>query len=121
FNAPKVFQVQALKLDAQVFADEFAAGQDRDILAQGLAAITKARRFHSASVDGATKLVHHECGQGFTVNVFSDDQERFARFGHLFEQRKQVLQAADFFFAIKNVTIPEVNLHRLGISNKIGR
>ena len=35
----------------------------------------------------AAQLVHHEGGEGFAFDVFSDDQQRLADLGDLLEQR----------------------------------
>ena len=67
------------------------------------------------------EFVHHESGEGFAFDIFGDDQERFARFGHLFEQRKQVFEAADLLFVIEHIAIFEADLHRLGIGDEVGR
>ena len=42
-GAAEVFELKVLELDAEVFADELAAGEDGDVFAHGLAAITEAR------------------------------------------------------------------------------
>src|SRR5439155_12824069 len=115
------FQSQALQLDAEVFADEFAAGQDGDVFAQGFAPITEARGFDGTHIERATEFVHHERGQGFAFDIFRDDQERFGGFGHLFEQREHVFEAADLLLVIENIAILEPHLHRLGIGDEVGR
>ena len=42
-GAAEVGQFNALQLDAEVFADELAAGEDGDVFEHGLAAVAEAR------------------------------------------------------------------------------
>src|SRR5438552_4162950 len=88
-DAAKVFQVEALELDAEVFADKLAAGEDGDVLTHGLTAITEARSLDSANVQRATKFINHQSGQRFVFNVFGDNEQRFADLGDLLEDRQQ--------------------------------
>ena len=53
----EVLQRDALELDAEVLADERAAGQDGDVLEHGLAALAEARR-----LDGADAQAHRGGG-----------------------------------------------------------
>src|SRR6478672_11148802 len=48
-----------LELDAEIFRDRLAAGQDRDVLQHGLAAIAEARRLDGRDLQAATETVHH--------------------------------------------------------------
>jgi hypothetical protein len=67
-----------LQLDAEVFGDDLAAGQDSDVLQHGLAAVAEARGLDGSDLEAAAQLVDHERGQGFAFDVFSDDQQRLA-------------------------------------------
>ena len=70
----QVFKVDVLKLDAQVFADDLAAGKDRNIFEHRLTTITEAWRFHRGHGDGAAQLVDHEGCQGFAFHIFGNNQ-----------------------------------------------
>jgi hypothetical protein len=59
-----------------------AAGEDRDVLEHGLAAVTEARRLDGGHVQRATQLVHHERGQGLALDVLGDDDERLLAARH---------------------------------------
>ena len=72
-----------------------AARQDGDVFQHGLAAIAKARRLDGGSLQDATDVVDHQRCQGFAFDVFSDDQQRTASLGHLFQDRQQVADVAD--------------------------
>src|SRR3954464_11980491 len=65
-----------LELDAEVFRDRLAAGEDRDVLQHGLAAVTEARSLHGRDLEAAAQLVHHERGKRFAFNVLGDDDQR---------------------------------------------
>src|SRR5207249_2372458 len=81
----------------------------------------KPRGFDSADVQRAAELVHHQCGQRFAFHFLSDDQQRLADLGNLFEDREQVLQRADLLFVDQDVRVLQLALHRLGIGDEIGR
>ena len=53
----KIFKLDVLELDAEVFADHFATGQDRDVFEHRLTTITKARGLDGRDVQRATQLV----------------------------------------------------------------
>src|ERR1039457_4024189 len=120
-GAAKVVEFNALEFETEVFADELGAGQDGDILAHGLAAITEARGFDGNNVERAAQLVDHQRGQRFAFEVFRDDQHRLADLGDLFEQRQHVLEAADLLLVEEDVSVLHLGFHRLGIGHEIGR
>ena len=76
---PRCSSVEVLELDAQVFADQRAAGEHGDVAEHGLAAIAEAGGLDGADVEHAAELVDHQRGQGFAFDVFGDDQQRLAR------------------------------------------
>ena len=87
-----------LELDAEVFADQLAAGQDGDVFQHGLAAIAEARRLDRRDPQAAAQLVDHQGGQGFAFDVLGDDQQRTARLDHRFQHRQQGLQRGELLF-----------------------
>ena len=80
-----------LELDAEVFRDRLAAGQDRDVLQHGLAAIAEARRLDGRDLEAAAQLVDDERGERLAFDVFGDDEQRLAGLHHRLEQRQQLL------------------------------
>ena len=86
-GAAEVFERDVLELDAEVFAEETAAGEDGDVFEHGLAAIAEARGLDGADLEGAAELVHDEGREGFAFDVFGDDEQRPAGLGDLLEQR----------------------------------
>src|SRR5580693_8200604 len=61
-------QRDVLELDAKVFADRLAAGQDGDVLQHGLAAIAEAGGLHGSDFQAAAQLVDHERGQRLALD-----------------------------------------------------
>src|SRR5690606_8794895 len=81
-----------LKLDAQVFRDDLAAGQDGDVFQHGLAAVAEARSLDGGDAQAAPQLVDHQGGQGLAFDVLGDDQQGTARLNHGFQDRQHGLQ-----------------------------
>src|ERR1043166_4210321 len=69
-GAAEIVQFEALKLDAEVFADELATGENRDVFAHRFAAITEARSFDRAHIDRAANFVSHESREGSAFDTF---------------------------------------------------
>ena len=109
----QVLQPDAFQLDAGLFHDRLAAGQDGDIFQHGLAAIAEARSLHRAGVQRAAQLVDHQGGQRFAFHFLGDDQQRLAGARDLLEQRQQVLHVADLLLVDQDVGIFEHALHAL--------
>ena len=120
-GAAQVFQADAFQLDAGLFHDGLAAGQDGDVFQHGLAAVAEARRLHGAGVQGAAQLVHHQGGQRFAFHFLGDDQQRLAGARDLLEQRQQVLHVADLLLVDQDVGIFEHRFHALRIGDEVGR
>ncbi len=75
--------------------DHLCAGDDRQILQEGLAAVTEERRLDR---DGAQRLadrVDHQSAQRLALDVLGDDQQRLTCLGHLLQQWQQIGQRAD--------------------------
>ena len=94
-----------LELDAEIFADRLAAGQDGDVLQHGLAAIAEARRLHRRDLEAAAQLVDDERGKRLALDVLGHDQQRLAGLHHRFEQRQQFLQARQLLFVDQDVGV----------------
>src|SRR5881296_3790720 len=120
-GAAEVLELHILKLDAEVFGDGLAAGEGGDVFEHGLAAVAKARGFHRRALQRAAEFVHHQRGQGLAIDLFSDDQQRLAHLGRLFEQRQHVLHRADLLFVDQDVHVLEHAFHALWVGHKVGR
>ncbi len=115
----QVFERQILELDAQIFADQRAAGQDGDVAQQGLAAIAEARRLHRTDVERAAQLVHHQQRQGLGLHVLGDDQQRSAGLADLLQNRDQVANVADLLLVNQDERVFQAALHGRRIIDEV--
>jgi hypothetical protein len=74
----------------------------------------------TAHIQGAAQFVHHQGGQGFALDLFGHDQQRFAHLGDLLEHRQHVFQAADLLLEDQDVGLFKLGLHGLGVGHEIG-
>jgi len=109
----------ALELDAELFRDDLAAGQDRDVLEHGLAAVAEAGCLHRDALERAADLVDDERRQRLTFDVLGDHDERPARLGDLLEDRQQILHVADLLLVDEKIRIVEHDFHALGIGHEV--
>src|SRR5579871_114701 len=117
----EVGHLNVLELDAEIFGDGLAAGEDGDILQHRLAGIAEAGSLDGRDLQRATELIDDESRQRFAFHVFGDDHERLAALRDLLEQRKQVLHGADLLFVDQDVSVLEHRFHALGIGDEVGR
>ena len=110
-----------LELDAEIFGDQLAAGEDRDVLEHRLAAIAEARRLHRRDLEAAAQLVDHERRERFAFDVLGNDQQRLARLHHRFEHRQHRLQAGELLLVEQDVGVLKLGDHLLGIGDEVGR
>src|SRR6185503_12866695 len=115
----QVTELNALELDAEVFGDGLAAGENRDVLKHSLAAVAKSGRLHRAYLQGAAQPVHNQRRQRFALNIFGDDQQRLAASRNLLEKRKQVLHRGDLLLVNEDYRVFENCFHTLGIGYEV--
>ena len=108
-----------LELDAEVFADHFALGEDRNVLQHRLAAITEARCLDRSHFQATAQLVDNECRQRFALDVFCDNQQRTARLDSRFEDRKHRLQVRKLLLVDQDVWVVEFNRHFVRVSDEV--
>ena len=110
-----------LKLDAEIFGDQLAAGEDRNVLQHGLPAVTETGGFHGRNLEAAAQLVHDQRGNRFTFDILSDNDEGPTRLHDGFQYGQHRLQAGEFLLVQQDVGILELSQHLLGICDEIGR
>ena len=120
-GAAEVLELHVLELDAEVFGDGLAAGEDGDVLKHGLAAIAEAGGLDGRDLERATELVDDEGGEGVAVDVFRDDDEGLAGLHGLLEQGQQVLHGGDLLLVDEDVGVLERGFHAVGIGDEVGR
>src|SRR6185312_2258164 len=114
-------QLDVLELDAEVFADHLAAGDDRDVFQHGLAAIAEAWRLDGSNLETTTQLVDDQRRQRLTLDLFGDDDERTSALHDRFEDREKVLQRAELLLVDEDVGLIELRHHLVGIGDEVGR
>src|SRR5579883_3475445 len=114
-------QRDVLELDAEIFADDLPAGEDRDVLQHRLAAIAEARSLHRRDLEPAAQLVHDERGKRLALDILGDDEQRTAGLNHRLEQRQHGLQARQLLLMQKDVRVLELGHHLLGVGDEVGR
>ena len=77
----------------------------RDVFQHRLATVTEPRCFDGDSLQDAANVVHHQGGQRFAIHVFSNDQQRAASLGNLFQHRQQVADVGDLLVVQQDVWI----------------
>ena len=75
----------------------------------------------AAALEGAADLVDDQRGQGLAVDFFADDEDRLAGVQDLFQDRHQVLVAADLLFVDEDVGVFELAFHLLRVGDEIRR
>src|SRR6185295_11762630 len=94
-GAAEHLEGHVLELDAEIFRDRLAAGEDRDVLEHGLAAIAEARSLDGGNLEAATQLVDDERGESLAFDVLGDDEQRLARLHNGLENGEHRLQAGE--------------------------
>src|SRR3954451_12519086 len=120
-GATKHGQRDVLHLDAEIFRDRLAPGQDRDVLQHGLAAIAEARSLDGRHLQAAAEAVHHKGGQRLAFNVFGDDDQRLAALHDGFQQGKQFIQLRQLLFIDQDVGVFHFDAHLVGVGDEVGR
>ena len=103
----KLFERGLVEREADVGRDDRAAGQDGDVLEHGSATVAEARGLDGHDLEDAADGVHDEGGEGFTVDVFSDDDERTGGLGDLFEHGEKFADVADLLVVQEDERVVE--------------
>src|SRR5688500_449192 len=116
----EILELDVLELDAEVFGDRAAAGEDRDVLEHRLAAIAEAGSLDRGHLQRAAQLVDDQRRQRFTLDVLCDDQQRTAEARHLLEHGQQILHRADLLLVDQDDRVLQDRFHALGIGDEVG-
>src|SRR5690625_4213984 len=111
--------VSVFELQAHVFRDDLATGEDRNVLQHGLTAVTEARSLNSNGLEGATDLVHNESCQGFALDIFGNDEQRAGGLHYLLEQGHEVLDVGDLAFNEQDVGVFQHCFLTLSIGDEV--
>ena len=86
-----------------------------------LAPIAEARGLCRKDRHGAAELVHDERGEGLTVDVLGDDDQRLAPSDGLLERREHVLDARYPLVGDQDEWVLKDRFHPIGIGDEVGR
>src|SRR5262249_20086767 len=97
------------------------AGEDRDVLEHGFAAVAEAGRLHGRRLQRAADLVHDQRRQRFAPDLLGDDDERLSAARHLLPQRGGVLRLRDLLLRGEPVDVLVAALHAVRIGDEVRR
>ena len=117
----QVLERGVLELESHFLAHHGAAGQDREILQHGLAAVAEARRLARCHLDDAAHVVHDQRRQRLTFHVLGNHYQRLARLGHLLEQRQHVADVGDLLVDQQDEGALLLYDHLLLVVDEVGR
>jgi hypothetical protein len=117
----EVFESDGLELDAEIFADDLAAREDRDVFEHCLAAIAKAGCLNGSDIQRAAEFVHNESRESFALDVLSDDQHRAAHLRNLLQDRQQVSACSRSFSRGSGCKALRERLHAVGVGDEVRR
>ena len=102
---PKLGQLDVFELDAKLFEDGGAAGDDGDVFEHGLAAIAKAGGLDGGDFEGAAELVDHQSCQASPSTSSAMMSTGLPDSAALLRAGTNVAGAADFLFVDQDVDI----------------
>src|SRR5215468_11196734 len=120
-GAPEHGGRHVLELDAEFLRNELAAGEDRDVLEHGLAAVAEAGGFDGGDLESAAKLVDDEGGERLALHVLGHDQQRLAGLDDRLEHREHRLQPRELLLVQQDEGVLKLGHHLLGIGDEVRR
>src|SRR5260370_5717316 len=106
-------------LEAEVLAEDLAAGKDGHVLEHRLAAVTETWRLDGDSDEGTAQLVDDQGRERLALDVLGDDQERLALPDHALEHWAQVLDRGDLAVGDQNERLLEDRFHAVGVGDHV--
>ena len=86
----------------------------------GLAAVAKAGGFDGEHVQHAAQFVQDKSGEGFAVDIFSDDDEfALADLDEFLEQGNDVLSSGDLLLIDQRRTRRDHGFHLVGVGDEV--
>ena len=107
--------ISILKLHAELFGDDLAASEDRDILEHGLAPVAEARSLDGYHAERAPDSIEDQRRKGFAIDILCDDEERLAGLGDLLKKRQEILHGRDLLVVDEDIRIVEHRSHRIPV------
>jgi len=119
-GAPEHRRRHVLELDAEVLRDQLAAGEDRDVLEHGLAAVAEARSLHRRDLEPPRSLLT-PAWRAPRSDVLGDDQQRLARLHHRLEHWQHGLQARELLLVQQDEDVLRARPPSSRIGDEVGR
>src|SRR5690606_38663015 len=110
-----------LQIQTHFFGDHSSTCQNSDVLQHGLAAVTETGRLTGRHFHDTANVVYYQSGQSFAFNIFSDNHQRLARFGHTFEHWQQFADVGDFLVNQQDVGVVLLDTHAVLVIDEVGR
>src|SRR6185503_578253 len=120
-RAAEILQGRVLELEAKLFRDHRAAGEDRHVFQHRLAAVAEARRLDRDGLEDAADVVHHQRRERLALDFLGDDQQRLARLGDLLEDRQELADRRDLLVVQEDVRVLEHGDLLLGAVDEVRR
>ena len=112
--------LRVLELQAHLFGDDLAAGEDGDVFEHALAAVAEAGRLDGHAGEGAAQLVDDDRGERLALDVLGYDQQLLALLDDLLKHGQQVLDGADLLVGDEDVGVLKDSFHALGVGDHVG-
>ena len=96
-----------------------STSEDGDVPQHFLATVTKTRGLDREHVKCAAQFVHHEGGQGFTVNIFRYDDEVLGNLQDLLKDRENVRNGGDFLVRDKDERVRHRGFHTVRVGHEV--
>jgi len=120
-GAAQHVEIGVLELEADGLRDDLTAREDGHVLEHLLAAVAEAGGLDGRGLEGAADLVDDERGEGLSLDVLGDDQERLAGLDDLLQQGQEVLDVRDLGVNEEDVGLLQHGLLALGVRDEVGR
>jgi hypothetical protein len=116
----EVLGADLLKRDAQLIGQACRSGQDCDVLEVGLTPLSETRGLDRADVEDALELVDHEGGEGLTLDVLGDDEERSADLQRGLQRGDKLAHVGDLLVADEDVGVLQLTDELAQVSGEVG-
>src|SRR5882672_2820844 len=120
-GAAEIGAAGVLQLEPRLLRDQAPTRQGPDVLEHGPAPVPEPGRLHRGDIENAAELVHDERGQGLSLDILGDNEERLSDLRHLLETGDDVLDRGDLLVMDQDVCVLEDDLHPLRIGDEVGR
>ncbi len=120
FCSSELVEGHFFKFPSEVFADQLAASEDREIFEHCFTTIAEAGSFDCADVECTAEFVDDESRERFAFDVLCDDHQGTTGASNLLKDGKKIFHVGDLFLVQKDVGVFENCFHTLGVSHEVG-